>query len=351
MNIAVARIAEDLSIFQILTESSEQPLDVATLATKTGAAPVLLGKLSFSRTYILSDLEILGRILRYLSSVGLIRETGPHTFTANAQTKTLAQPGYRGAIYNYFDNRGPIMQALPDFLAETNYQDINDSTRTPFNKAFSTDLPLFAWLQTQPKRLDYAQQLMSVKDIGAVPWFSVFHFEEELGSFAGPDVFVDIGGGFGQQCKRLIDAFPQVKGRVVLQDLSQTLVQLPSQLEGVKTMTHDFFEPQPVKGAKFYYFRNIMHDWPDVKCVAILKQIVQALGSDSQVLIDEMALPEVGVPWEATTLDIGMMASLGARQRTVEEWHTLLDAAGLHVLRIDTYLPDTFESIIQAVAK
>ena len=289
--------------------------------------------------------------MRYLASVGLIRETGPHTFTANGQTKTLAQPGYRGAIYNFFDNRGPIMQALPDFLAETNYQDINESTNTPFQKAFSTDLPLFVWLQGQPQRLAYAQQLMSVKDADVVPWFSVFPFEKELGSFAGPHVFFDIGGGFGQQCTKLITSFPQLKGRVVLQDLSKTFAVNPSQLEGVETMVHDFFDPQPVKGAKFYYFRNILHDWPDDKCVTILKNTVQALGPDSQILIDEMALPEQGVPWEATTLDIGMMASLGACQRTNKEWHALLDAAGLRILRIDTYLPRTFESIIQAVAK
>ena len=45
MNIAVTRIAEDLNIFQILVES-EQPIDVAALAAKTGAAPTLLGELT-----------------------------------------------------------------------------------------------------------------------------------------------------------------------------------------------------------------------------------------------------------------------------------------------------------------
>jgi len=289
--------------------------------------------------------------LRYLASVGLVRETGPHTFVSNAQTKTLAQPGYRGAIYNFFDNRGPIMQALPDFLAETSYQDINSSTNTPFQKAFLTDQPLFVWLQTQPRRLEYAQQTMSVKDEGVVPWFSVFPFEGELGSFAGPHVFVDVGGGFGQQSARLVKAFPQLKGRVVLQDLSQTFVILPSQPEGVETMVHDFFKPQPVKGAKFYYLRNIMHDWPDDQCITILNLLVQAFAPDSQILIDEMVLPEQGVPWEATTLDLGMMSSLGACQRTTREWSALLDAAGLRILRIDAYVPRTFESIIQAVAK
>lgn len=44
LSIAAARIGEDLNLFQILTES-EQPLSAEELATKTGAATLLLSKL------------------------------------------------------------------------------------------------------------------------------------------------------------------------------------------------------------------------------------------------------------------------------------------------------------------
>ena len=290
-----------------------------------------------------------------MASMGMIQESGPDAFTANVQTKTLVEPGYRGGIYHFFDNCGPVFQALPAFLAETKYQDINDTTKTAFQKAFPTDLPAFQWLPTQPDRFGPLQQAMTVQGALGVPWFTVFPFENELGTFPGPHIFVDVGGGFGHQCAALKTRFPHLQGKLVLQDLPQTLDHLPppfaSQRDGVQLLAHNFFEPQPIEGAKFYYLRQILHDWPDESCVVILKQLAAVLGPDSQILVDEMVLPEAGVSWEATTIDLTMMASLGSRERTVNEWHSLLDAAGLKAIQIFTYLPRRQDSIIQVVRK
>ena len=61
-------------------------------------------------------------------------------------------------------------------------------------------------------------------------------------------VFVDVGGGFGHQCHALQAAYPDLPGQIILQDLPQAIAHaLP--LPGVKIMTHDFFQPQPIKGA------------------------------------------------------------------------------------------------------
>lgn len=59
-----------------------------------------------------------------------------------------------------------------------------------------------------------------------------------------------------------------------------------------------------------------------------------------------MVLPDSGVPWEAATIDLTMMASLGSRERTRKEWHGVLDRAGLKVVHIHTYLPRRQDSII-----
>lgn len=44
-------------------------------------------------------------------------------------------------------------------------------------------------------------------------------------------------------------------------------------------------------GARAYYLRNIMHDWPDDKCVIILQQIMKAMNKKSVILIDDMVIP------------------------------------------------------------
>jgi demethylsterigmatocystin 6-O-methyltransferase len=55
----------------------------------------------------------------------------------------------------------------------------------------------------------------------------------------------------------------------------------------------------------------VLHDWSDEKCVAILKNIVPAMEPESQVLIDEVVLPDTGVNWQVAQMDLIMMASFG----------------------------------------
>lgn len=293
-----------------------------------------------------------GRILRYLASVGMIRETDENTFTANSVTKTLSLPGYEGGIRHFFDNIGPCLQAFPGFLSDNKYQDVTNSTNTAFQRAFNTNETAFQWLPKYTERFGPLQHVMTVQGATGVPWFDVFPFEKELGQSTAPVAFVDVGGGFGHQCHVLFSRFPKLLGgKIVLQDLKETLANIPPVFEGFEKMEHNFFTPQPVKGARFYYLRNILHDWPNDKCVEILRHLISAFGPESQILIDEMVLPNKGVPWEATTVDLTIMASLGARERTMVEWDALLDAAGLKTLRIDTYVARRQDSIIQAVPK
>ena len=76
------RTSEDLKLFTHLA-SSEFPLTADELCKKTGAAPVLLG-----------------RILRYLASMKLIKETGKDEFTSTKVTKILSLPGNAAGVYH-----------------------------------------------------------------------------------------------------------------------------------------------------------------------------------------------------------------------------------------------------------
>ncbi|KAL9086805.1 MAG: hypothetical protein Q9165_006952 [Trypethelium subeluteriae] len=253
---------------------------------------------------------------------------------------------------NNFDTIGPVLQQLPKFLMETNYQDITDGSKTAFQLAFHTELPVFTWLANQPELFAHAQEYMKFQRAGTANWMSVFPFEQELGDWRDKPVFVDIGGGLGQQCMALKSKFPNLTGKIVLQDLPQTVKHVAS-IEGVEIQAQDFFEPQVVKGeprAKFYYLRNIIHDWPDDKALIILKNIVSAMSSSSRILVDEMVLPDTGVHWQAAQADLTMMAALGSRERTRGQWHTLLVAADLEILQILQYGPASQESIIVAAS-
>jgi demethylsterigmatocystin 6-O-methyltransferase len=130
---------------------------------------------------------------------------------------------------------------------------------------------------------------------------------------------VDVGGGYGTQAIAFQKKYPNLPGRVIIEDLPETVKQLAQQ-PGVEALAQDFFQPQSVKGillphplpfplylhtilgAKFYYMRNITHDW-----------------LNSFIVIDEMALPNSGVRWQMAQLDMLMMAVLAARECTHEQ--------------------------------
>jgi demethylsterigmatocystin 6-O-methyltransferase len=101
-----------------------------------------------------------------------------------------------------------------------------------------------------------------------------------------------------------------------------------------------------VTGARFYYMRTVLHDWDEENSIKILKNTAAAMGPDSQLLIDEMALPNKDVHWWSACLDLHMYTMLNALERTVDQWHELLGKAGLKLVDIRTYASVMKNSII-----
>ncbi|KAM0797154.1 hypothetical protein BDR22DRAFT_892479 [Usnea florida] len=112
-----ARLASDLRLFEILSKDEGSTFSTEQLAETTQANHVLLG-----------------RILRYLASVGMIDEVGEDQWAATNITKTLGVPRLKAGIYHNHDNILPCWQVLPEFLAETKYQNPSDGAHCPFQK-------------------------------------------------------------------------------------------------------------------------------------------------------------------------------------------------------------------------
>jgi demethylsterigmatocystin 6-O-methyltransferase len=92
-----------------------------------------------------------------------------------------------------------------------------------------------------------------------------------------------------------------------------------------------------------------MHNYQDAKCLPILKNTIEAMGPDSVLLIDDLVLPNVGVHWRATQLDITMLSVLGAIERTIDMWQALFAQAGLKIVKVYKYTEDRDDSIIECV--
>jgi demethylsterigmatocystin 6-O-methyltransferase len=143
----------------------------------------------------------------------------------------------------------PAIAELPDLLMDLKYADPEDNTNTGIQRAFKTDLPAFLWLQGDAEKVSYFQTYMATVRFGDKPTFLDKYPVEEKITNLSPDrpLFVDVGGGFGSQAVAFKQKYPNLPGRIIFQDLPQTVEQVatPSGVEGVP---YDFFQPQGIKG-------------------------------------------------------------------------------------------------------
>ena len=99
---------------------------------------------------------------------------------------------------------------------------------------------------------------------------------------------------------------------------------------------HNYFEPQPRRDADVYILRRCLHNNTDADCIRILQNVVPGLASatpEARLLILEKLLPA----WNAYSTrrktkwlrreDIVMMISVGGKERSLEDFETLLKMA------------------------
>lgn len=126
-----------------------------------------------------------------------------------------------------------------------------DELHTSFQVAFQTGLPVFAWFAGHPENLARFNEYMKLCRHATVSWLTVYPVLDEVQTWNDSEraVFVNIGGGVGHQCAEFRQKFPDVPGKVILQDLPHSIAAALS-TPGVENMVHDFFNPQPVKGKR-----------------------------------------------------------------------------------------------------
>jgi hypothetical protein len=145
----------------------------------------------------------------------------------------------------------------------------------------------------------------------------------------------DIGGGHGALLGTLLGANPGAHG--ILFDLpavcagAQQTLEQAGVADRVTIVSGDFFSEVP-RGAQLYVMKSIIHDWDDDSALQILANCRAAM-TDSRLLLIERVIGEPNEPDEAKLFDISMLAMLGGRERTADEYRVLLESAGLRMTR------------------
>ena len=230
-----------------------------------------------------------------------------------------------------------VLAKLPEYLGQKGFRNPSDAFDGPFQYARGTKIHYFEWLKSHPRYQTAFNTVMGIARINrGEEWFDFYPVEERLHVAGDMPLLVDIGGGLGHELRTLKSRFPNLHGRLLVQDLPVVIDNVKDLPSGIEAMKHDFFTPQPVKDAKAYYLRAVLHDWPDKQVREILKHIRAAMNKESILLINENVLPESNVPLYPAMLDLSMMAFFSSLERTRPQFKDLLHSAGFRVLKVWT---------------
>ena len=73
------------------------------------------------------------------------------------------------------------------------------------------------------------------------------------------------------------------------------------------------------------------------------------MGPKYLLLIDEIVMPNTGADFMRVHMDIVMISSLAALERTQAQWKTLLKRVGLRCRKVYRYNPGTSDAMLEAV--
>ncbi|KND91784.1 6-hydroxytryprostatin B O-methyltransferase [Tolypocladium ophioglossoides CBS 100239] len=346
------------------------------------AAVPLDGSASYDDIAKHTDLprEVVRRVIEHATTLRLFAPTEPgkaetrirHTSRSAALSKNA---GLRALVSTLLDDAGPPMTVLPEALRQYTTgkpeltTDMNETSFALFHRhgvfgEYATPWDLLendgsgekkGWRQR-----NFVEFMRYLKDIFQLEKVMLECYDWKA---AGKATVVDVGGSAGHDSVVLAQNFPDLS--ITVQDLGQVKpayeANVPQELKArVRFMEHSFFDPQPVR-ADVYLLKLILHDWPDAESIQILRGLVPAMKAGSRVIfIDYVGkhgdsegapLPR-SIQAMGTATDMRMMALFNAKERPVEEWKGIFQAADSRFEIVRTKAdPLTFMVVIEAVLR
>jgi hypothetical protein len=263
------------------------------------------------------------RLMRGLASLGVFLEDPIRTFALTPLGETL-RSGVPGSMRDM-----AIAQSAPAHWLP--WGRLEDAVRSGVRTTpVVLGCELFEWYEKHPKE--------AAAFSGAMANLSALAAQETGQALSLPAgaMVVDVGGAHGTLLAGVLRANPKARG--VLVDLAHVIETAPKALvalgiaERVEAMAGDFFKGVPT--GDVYLLKQILHDWNDEQCVALLKNCVRAMRPGGKVVAVEMVVPDDGTPSMAQMMDLNMMVLLPGRERTEREFSDLFKAAGLKAPKV-----------------
>jgi hypothetical protein len=303
--------AQACSVFAVLGLADQMAAGARTPAELAGVAQL--------------DQVALRRLLAALADAGVLRQTAGDEFE-------LSQMGE----YLRSDVPGSVQATAALYGAEVyrSFDGLLDTVRTglpAFTERFGQ--PFYAYLSENPELAAVFNGAMSAAPQPPPP---------AAGLFDGAHTMVDVGGGEGGLLAQALGQRPGMRG--VLLELPGAAERARARLAGagvldrVRIVAGSFFDRVP-GGGDLYVLRRVLHNWNDENVRRVLARVRAAMPAGARLLVLEELLPAAGEgagagAWAAARnriVDLLMLVLMEGRDRTVDEYTTLLLDSGFSV--------------------
>jgi hypothetical protein len=300
------------------------------VAAKLGVADELRGGPATAKalaTRVGVHAPSLYRVLRALASCGVFAETTGGRFKLTPLAATLRS-----------DAPGSLRDFAEMMVEGYNWQawgDLLHGVRTgeqPFDHVHG--VPTFEWFAQHPED----------ERIFAAAMASLSGTENDAVArtypFGALRTLVDVGGAHGHLLATILRRHRQLRGILfdqpqVVEAAARSGYLAARDLAGrCQVRGGSFFDTVPA-GADAYLMKYVIHDWDDERALRILHNCREAMAAGGRVLLVEHVIQPGNRPDFGKLLDINMLVvAPGGRERTREEFRSLLGRARLRLRRI-----------------
>jgi O-methyltransferase domain/Dimerisation domain len=270
-----------------------------------------------------ADAQALYRLMRATACVGVLAEEADGKFSQTPMSKVLcsnAKPGLRNFATMYGREWHLRGWSELEYCVRTGKQ--------AMEKIYGAHI--FQFLKQHPEEGQHFHSAMTeLSMIGGPAVVEAYNFE-------GIGSIVDVGGGHGFLLATILEKNPQMRG---------TLYEMAHVAEGAKEgplkrvmerctlASGDMFASVP-GGADAYIMKHIIHDWPDEKCVQLLKACRKGVNAGGRLLVVDHVIQPGNNFEPGKFLDLQMLVFPSGCERTEKQFRELFAAAGWKVSRI-----------------
>jgi O-methyltransferase domain len=260
----------------------------------------------------------LGRVLRCLTNHGVF-EMADGKFAHNAASRLLRSDGR------------PSLRALSRMMGLKMHWDaygqLEHTLRTGkpgVDRAAGEGL--FDYFERNPEEGRIFDDAMTGKSFSQIgPVLAAY-------DFSGFQTIGDVGGGAGHLLAAVLEGAPHAQG--VLFDLPQVIGRAAERPHPrIRYVGGDFFKDE-VPACDAYLLMTVLHDWSDAEAAAIIAQIRKTAPAGAKLLLLECVVGLTDGFDFGKDLDIEMLVMTTGRERTADEWKTVLADGGWRLTRI-----------------